>query len=97
MVARSFRYSCLVLVAIETNLSDLWAAFSALMIFVRRNLVKAEFLENRAEAGMGGPNIGTFFDLVTAILKQQSVSQFDPHCVLSRNTTYKHQPGPKIS
>ena len=71
MVARSFRYSCRVLVAIETNLSDLWAAFSALIIFVRRNLVKAEFLENRAEAGMGGPNIGTFFDLVTAILKQR--------------------------
>ena len=71
MVARSFRYSCRVLVAIETNLSDLWAAFSALMIFVRRNLVKAEFLEKRAEAGMGGPNIGTFFDLVTAILKQR--------------------------
>ena len=54
-------------------MSDLWAAFSALMIFVRRNLVKAEFLEKRAEAGIGGPNIGTFFDLVTAILKQQVI------------------------
>ena len=33
--------------------------------------MKEEFLENRAEAGMGGPNMGTFFDLVTAILKMQ--------------------------
>ena len=86
MVARSFRYSCRVLVAIETNLSDLWAAFSALIIFVRRNLVKAEFLEKRAEAGMGGPNIGTFFDLVTAILKQQRLLS----CV-SQEHYYKHQ------
>jgi len=28
-MARSLRYSCLVLVAIALNLSDLWAAFSA--------------------------------------------------------------------
>lgn len=30
-VARSFRYSCLVLLAIALNFSDLWAAFSAFM------------------------------------------------------------------
>ena len=47
MLARSFRYSCRVLVAIETNLSDLWAAFSALIILVRMNLVKEEFFEGR--------------------------------------------------
>ena len=50
-------------------MSDLWAAFSALMIFVNKNFVKLEFLENKAAAGIGGPNIGTFFDLDTAILK----------------------------
>ena len=55
--------------AMETNLSDLWAAFSALMILVNKNLVKLEFLENRAPAGMGGPNIGTFFDRDIAILE----------------------------
>lgn len=76
MLARSFRYSCLVLVAIETNLSDLWAAFSALIILVRMNLVKEEFFENRAEAGIGGPNMGTFFDLVTARLELQKRSCF---------------------
>ena len=42
---------------------------SALMILVRRNLVKAELLEKRAVAGMGGPNIGTFLDRDTAILQ----------------------------
>ena len=68
MEAKSFRYSCRVLVAMETNLSDLCAAFSALMILVSRNLVKLELLENKAEAGMGGPNMGTFLDRETAIL-----------------------------
>ena len=47
----------------------LWAACSALIIFVSRNFVKAEFLEKRAEAGMGGPNIGTFLDREMAKLK----------------------------
>ena len=39
------------------------------MIFVRRNFVKAEFFEKRAEAGMGGPNIGTFLDREIARLE----------------------------
>ena len=76
MEAKSFRYSCRVLVAMETNLSDLCAAFSALMILVSRNLVKLEFLENRAEAGMGGPNMGTFLDRDTAILKLKQGIRF---------------------
>ena len=55
----------------ETNLSDLWAAFSALMILVNKNLVKVEFLEKRAPAGMGGPNMGTFLERDIAILKHE--------------------------
>ena len=52
----------------ETNLSLRWAAFSALITLVNRNLVKAADLGNSAPAGMGGPNIGTFLDRVTATL-----------------------------
>ena len=51
-----------------TNLSLLWAAFSALMTLVRRNLVKVVPLVKSAPAGMGGPNMGTFLLRVTAIL-----------------------------
>ena len=71
MVAKSFRYSCRVRVAIDTNLSERWAAFSAFTILVRRKRVKAAVLGNKAPAGMGGPNMGTFLDLVTAMLKTE--------------------------
>ena len=33
--------------------------------------MKAEFFEKRAEAGMGGPNIGTFLDREIARLKNE--------------------------
>ena len=55
--------------AIETNLSDRWAAFSAFITLVRINFVKDEDFVKSAPAGIGGPNIGTFLDLVTATLK----------------------------
>ena len=38
--------------------------------------MKAVFLEKRAEAGMGGPNIGTFFDREMAILKKKKMICF---------------------
>ena len=38
--------------------------------------MKLEFLENKAEAGMGGPNMGTFLDRDTAILKLKQGIRF---------------------
>ena len=52
-----------------TNLSLRCAAFSALITFVSKNLVKVLPFEKTAPAGIGGPNIGTFLLRVTAMLK----------------------------
>lgn len=68
LATRSLRYSCLVLVAIVTNFSDLWAAFSALMTLEIRKSAKSLDLGKVAFSGRGGPKMGTSLDRVTDTL-----------------------------
>lgn len=76
--AKSFKYSCLVLVAIARNFSDLCAAFSALITLASRKSLNTADLGNVTPLGMGGPNGGTSLDLETATLYvfKQTMHQF---------------------
>ena len=70
LVAKSRRISCRVRVAIATNLSELVVtAFSPFIIFVSKKSVKAlDFGKVISCLGIGGPNVGTDFALLTAML-----------------------------
>ncbi|TNN87282.1 hypothetical protein EYF80_002484 [Liparis tanakae] len=68
--ARSRRYSCRVRVAMAPNLSDLWAAFSALMTLPNRKSLKTVDLGKVTPLGIGGPKEGTSWERVTATLQK---------------------------
>lgn len=78
--ARSFKYSCLVRVAIARNFSDLWAAFSALMTFAKRKSRNTADLGKVTPLGIGGPNGGTSFDLETPTLREEKEKQVELRC-----------------
>jgi len=58
-------------VAIVLNFADLCAAVSALISLAKRKSANAFPRGNVADSGMGGPNMGTSFDLVTATLENK--------------------------
>lgn len=64
----SFRCSCLCRALIVTKVSDLCAAFSALMIFVSRKFLNSGEAENIQPGGIKGPKNGMSLRLDTAIL-----------------------------
>ena len=70
-VPRSLSSSARVLTAIVTNLSERWAAFSALMILASRKSAKARDLAKRPPGGSGGPNMGTDLERDTATLEEE--------------------------